>query len=73
MDYSLLLGIHNLEKERNVNALDAYLDLRTHEQQQQQQHQPTTENTNTACEVNLSPTINEQPRAATRSNRSFNL
>lgn len=28
MDYSLLLGIHNLEKEQNNNALDSYYNLK---------------------------------------------
>lgn len=36
MDYSLLLGIHNLEKERNNNAIEAYYDLKITE------HPPTT-------------------------------
>lgn len=28
MDYSLLLGIHNLEKERNNTAIEAYFDAK---------------------------------------------
>jgi hypothetical protein len=28
MDYSLLLGIHNLEKERNNQAIEAFFDAK---------------------------------------------
>ena len=28
MDYSLLLGIHNLEKEKNNSAIEAYFDAK---------------------------------------------
>jgi hypothetical protein len=52
MDYSLLLAIHNLEKDSKLNnsQLEAYYESRIneqlHEQQQQQQQQAATFNAN---------------------------
>ena len=57
MDYSMLLGIHNLEKELNNNALESYYNLKMTE------HPPSsvpipdqTHNSNTTAAIyNLSP------------------
>jgi hypothetical protein len=68
MDYSLLLGIHNLEKEKNNKLIDAYFDLKLTE------HPPTTtaeHPTTASAAAALGLSVNDQK--TNKLNKVFNM
>ena len=58
MDYSMLLGIHNLEKEKNNNAIEAYYEAKIVD--------PPPQTTVEAANSQTSPIILNQNRFSSR-------
>ena len=65
MDYSLLLGIHNLEKERNNSAIEAYFDAKSTDP-------PLTKATETAPN-NTNPGLTPIVKSVNKLDKAFNM